>query len=278
MPNTIVFIHGMFQTPKSWDAWQQLFRSAGYETTAPAWPYHDGEPARLRGEVPPALGELRLRTVIDQYAALVRGLPEPPIAIGHSVGGLIVQELAARKLVSAGVCISSVAPNRMLAFDWSFFKNSAAIANPIAGNAPFEMTAKGFHATFANTMSEDESNEAYERTATHDSRNMLRDCMTGAGKVDLEAPHPPLLFIAGEKDQIIPPELNEKNAKAYKDTGSVVGYKEFANRGHFICGQPGWEEVAGFARQWLSASAPQGRSVAPELSASRRTGTAVSDR
>jgi pimeloyl-ACP methyl ester carboxylesterase len=247
----IVFIHGMFQNAKSWSAWQSYFQARGFATSAPSWPYHEGEPAELRRHPPEGLGGLHLQKVIGQFAELVAALPEKPVLIGHSVGGLIVQELASLSLIKAGVCISSVAPNRMLAFDWGFFKNSVAITNPIAGDAPFTMTPEGFHGSFANTLSLDASDAAYERTATHDSRNVLRDCMLEDGKVDVDLPHPPLLFIAAEKDHIIPPELNAKNAKAYSDKSSIVGFKEFPNRGHFICGEPNWEEVAAYSREWI---------------------------
>ncbi len=255
---TIVLIHGMFQNSKSWAAWQAYLEGIGFQTHAPSWPFHEGEPAELRSVVPQGLGELHLRSVISEFADLLGGFSEKPVVIGHSVGGLVVQELAALQLIRAGVCISSVAPNRMLAFDWGFFKNSMSIANPIAGNAPFYMTAEGFHDSFANTMTAEASNAAYERTATHDSRNVLRDCMMEDGKVDLQLPHVPLLFIAGEKDQIIPPELNQKNAKGYSDPNSVVSFKEFPNRGHFICGEPGWEEVVAFTGEWITSTLATG--------------------
>src|SRR6202000_2606778 len=116
-----------------------------------------------------------------------------------------------------GVAISSVAPNRMLSFDWSFFKNSATITNPLKGDAPFPMDAETFHAGFANTLSRAQSDQAWQALAVNDSRNVLRECMGDTGKIDLDAPHAPLLFIAGEKDEIIPPGLCEKNAKAYTD-------------------------------------------------------------
>ncbi len=250
----VVFIHGMFQNSKSWASWQTYFEGLGFVTSAPSWPYHEGEPAELRRNIPEGLGALHLRTLVDEFATFVRAFSEKPVVVGHSVGGLIVQELARMQLLSAGVCISSVAPNRMLAFDWGFFKNSMSIANPIAGNDPFLMTAEGFHASFANTMPVESSNAAYERTATHDSRNVLRDCMMEDGKVDLELPHPPLLFIAGEKDQIVPPELIAKNAQGYSDKNSIVSFKEFPNRAHFICGEPGWEEVAAFAGNWIQTT------------------------
>ena len=116
------------------------------------------------------------------------------------------------------------------------------------------MDEKGFHENFCNTMTMEESNLAYSEYATHDSRNVLRDCMGSSGKVDLDLPHFPLLFIGGEKDQIIPTKLNEKNAKAYTDEESITAFKEFPNRGHYICGQPGWEEVAAYTYEWLQAN------------------------
>lgn len=256
MSNTIIFIHGMFQNPKSWEKWISYFEINGYTCKAPAWPYHEGEPSQLRENIPSELGNLRLQTVIDQLIKLIEGETEKPILIGHSVGGLIVQSLINKNLGKLGVCISSVAPNRMLAFDWGLFKNAVSITNPLKGNDPYLMDAEGFHANFANTLSEAASNKAYEQYATHDSRNMLRDCMLEAGEVDMDLPHVPLLFIGGEKDEIIPPELNEKNSKAYKDEESISDFKEFPNRSHYICGEPGWEEIANHVYEWIQRHKP----------------------
>jgi pimeloyl-ACP methyl ester carboxylesterase len=252
MAESILFIHGMFQNAKSWDRWVSFFSQRGYDCIVESWPLHEGDPAQLRLSPPSGLGELHLNVVIDHFRNLIRSRVSRPIVIGHSVGGLVVQKLAADDLISAGVAIASVAPNRMLAFDWGFFKNSVAISNPLAGNEIFEMSPEGFHQSFANILGEEDSNRAYEATATHDSRNILRDCMLKPGHIDLSKPHVPLLFIAAEEDQIIPPELCQKNAKAYEDKGSISDYQDFPNRGHFICGEPGWEEVATSVANWLS--------------------------
>ncbi|QQL49433.1 alpha/beta hydrolase [Mucilaginibacter ginkgonis] len=246
----ILFIHGMFQNPKSWEKWISYFESKGYQCSAPAWPYHEGEPSQLRANPSPQLGDLHLREIVDEISFVAKGL-DNPILIGHSVGGLIVQLLISKGIGFAGVAIDSVAPNAMLAFDWGFMKNSALIANPFKGNDPFEMDADTFYASFGNAMSREESDAAFEAFATHDSRNVLRDCMGEDGQIDLDLPHAPLLFIGGEKDQIIPPELNQKNAEAYTDTNSHTFFQEFPNRGHYICGQPGWEEVADSIYNWL---------------------------
>jgi len=253
MKKTIVFIHGMFQNPKSWEKWIAYFNEKGYNCIAPAWPLHEGTPADLRNNPPAGLGDLNLQTIVDAMETVVTGLPEKPILIGHSVGGLIVQLLVQKGLAEIGVPIDSVAPNAMLAFDWGFMKNSALIANPLKGNDPFMMDLESFHGSFCNTMTSEETKLAYNQTATHDSRNVLRDCLGEAGQIDVAMPHAPLLFIGGEEDQIIPYELNRRNAEAYIDEVSIVDFKAFPNRGHWICGQPGWEEVAAYISEWLTA-------------------------
>ncbi len=246
----IVFIHGMFQNPKSWEKWVSYFSGKGYSCSAPAWPLHEGVPAELRANPPADLGDLELQTILDAMALEV-GKYDQPIVIGHSVGGLIAQLFVAKGIAGVGVAIDSVAPNAMLDFDWGFFKNSALIANPFKGNEPFYMDEAGFHGSFANSLSEEQSNAAFAEFATHDSRNVLRDCMGELGKIDVELPHAPLLLIAGEKDEIIPSTLTKKNFEAYTDENSVISFAEFENRSHYICGEPGWEEVAHYVANWL---------------------------
>jgi pimeloyl-ACP methyl ester carboxylesterase len=253
---TILFVHGMFLNPKSWEKWTDYFTDRGYHCLAPAWPFHEGEPEQLRRSVPNGVGSLALKTVVDEFTRIAGSLPEPPIVIGHSMGGLIAQLLENRGLAEAAVCISSVAPNKMLTVDWSFFKNSASIMNPLKGDDPYMMTEEAFRENFANALTESEAQEAYREYAVHESRNVMRDSMGDEGKIDLERPHFPLLFIAGDQDKIIPDKLNRKNADAYTDPSSVTDFKEFSGRGHFICGQPDWEDVADYISEWLSLRVP----------------------
>jgi len=247
---TAMFIHGMFLNPKSWTAWRGYFEQRGYDCIAPAWPLHEGDPAELREHVPAGLGDLSLDAVLEAMARAAAPHADL-VLIGHSVGGLLVQRLIARGVGRYGVPICSVAPNRMLTFDWSFLRNSAAIANPLAGDSLHRMTAEGFHKNFANTMSERDAEAAWRTYAMHESRNVLRDCLGDAGHIDLDRPHAPMLFVGAEKDEIIPPELCAKNAKAYTDPGSLCDYAEFQNRSHFICTEPDWEEVAATVANWL---------------------------
>jgi len=211
---TIVFVHGMFQNPKSWENWVRFFSERGYDCKAPAWPLHEGDPKALRHNPPVGLGELSLDEIYNSIAATVATLDQP-IVTGHSVGGLIAQKLLARGVVSGAVAISYVAPNAMLDFDWGFIKNSAIITNPFKGDEPVYMDAKTFHGAFANTLSEDQATAAFEQTATHDSRNVLRDCMGKSGRIDLARPYAPLLLIAAEEEVIIPADLCEKRSPIF---------------------------------------------------------------
>lgn len=260
MKPKIFFIHGMFLNPKSWEAWINYFENQGYECEAPAWALHQGEPAFLRNNVPGGLGNLGLDTIYQDYAALLSAEPEPPVVIGHSMGGLVMQKLAAAGSIRAGVGICSVAPNRMLAADLGFLRNSASITNPFAGDKPFEMTPELFHQNFGNTMTEADSNAAWEEYAVHESRQVLRNTMGEDGEVDTSMPHVPLLFIGAAEDQIIPSSLVRRNAHAYSDERSHSEYVEFSSRGHFICGQNGWEEVALRVANWLEAHLAPNRS------------------
>jgi pimeloyl-ACP methyl ester carboxylesterase len=251
MKNTIVLIHGMFQNPKSWQNWIDYFEAKGFDVVAPAWPFHAGEPTALRENPPAGLGELELDTIITSIETIIYDLPEKPIVIGHSVGGLITQILIKRGLTKMGVAISSVAPNAMVTFDWSFIKNAATIANPLQGNHYVPMDLATFESAFANTLPNEIVGKYYQETATHDSRVVFRDCMGSTAQIDTDQPHAPLLFIAGAEDKICPADLNEKNYKAYTDQNSVTALKEFPNRSHFICNEPGWEEVIAYIDNWI---------------------------
>src|SRR4051812_39438316 len=118
MQPTVLFIHGMFLTGKCWENWTTLFERRGFECVSPSWPLHQDEPSVLRTTIPAGLGELGLAELIETFADTASTLPAKPVLVGHSIGGLIAQQLVARGLATAAVCIGSVAPNAMLSFDW----------------------------------------------------------------------------------------------------------------------------------------------------------------
>jgi len=257
MAKRVVFIHGMFENSRSWGLWMQWFAERGYDCHAPDWPLHEGNPEELRRNPPAALGKLRLEDVISQMTGEAQRHKDP-ILIGHSLGGWVVQRLVAAGVGSMGVPICSVPPNHLLAAEWGRLGHLADITNPQRGDARAPMDAETFHKTFANTMPRAASDAAFERYAMDESRNVLRDVLGGEGSVDPEAQRAPLLFVAAERDAVIPPWLCRKNADLYGEAGRVADYREFAGRGHFIGGEPGWEEVAAFVLAWIERNAHSG--------------------
>lgn len=251
---TIIFIHGMYMNAKSWENWVTYFENLGYKCEVPSWPFHDGEPAELRENIPEGLGQLKLQEVVDFYADYIQGLllTDKLVLIGHSMGGLAAQILVQRELASAAVCISSAPPKGISSLNFHFLRSNFPHINPLKGDAPCVMTVPRFHYTFCNTMSMEDTQVSYDRYVVHESRNVPRGGTTSSAQVDFKRPHAPLLFIAGEKDHLIPAALNTKNAKKYTDKQSVVEFKEFKGRTHFICGQDGWQEVVSYANQWLT--------------------------
>ncbi|MBO9611325.1 MAG: alpha/beta hydrolase [Dyadobacter sp.] len=248
---TIVFAHGLFVTAKSWADWVTFFQAKGYTCYAPANPCHDGTPQQMWENTPEGLGNVTFEDVVEKLAGFIDTLPEKPIVIGHSLGGLSVQKLVEMGKAAAGVCIDGAAPAGIIPTQWSFLKSNLPVLNPFKGDSVFFPTKKWFHYTFGNTLSREESDKAFDELVVPESRNIPRGTTKSFAKINFDKPHVPLLFIAGEKDHIIPKSLNEKNFKAYNDKGSKREFKVFENRGHFICGDKNWQQVATYVNHWI---------------------------
>ncbi|MCB9235544.1 MAG: alpha/beta hydrolase [Bacteroidia bacterium] len=248
---TIVFIHGLFQNPKSWEKWMAHFEGLGYTCYAPAYPFHSGEPADLRKNIDPGLGKLTFTQVLDTLIKFIDGLPEKPIVIGHSMGGLFVQKLLNMDKVAAAVAIDAAPPKGIFTAKWSFLKPNLATVNPFKGDSPFMPSLKWFKFAFLNDLNDADARKVVDEYCVPESRNIPRSSTTKAGAIDFKKPHNPLLIIAGGNDNIIPHSLNEKNFKAYKDPNSKREFKIFPGRTHYICGQPNWKEVADFIAEWI---------------------------
>jgi pimeloyl-ACP methyl ester carboxylesterase len=250
--NTLVFIHGLFMNPASWASWIKFYEAKGYTCYAPPYPYHEGNPAYLRNNIDPNLGKLTFAQVVESLSVFIDKLPEKPILIGHSMGGLAVQKLLSLNKGAAGICIDPAPPKGIFSFKWSFLKANLPTINPLKGNSVCLPTLKWFHYAFCNTMTIEETQIEYNKFVVPESRNIPRSSTKNDGKIDFKKPHNPLLIIAGEKDTIIPASLNKKNFEAYTDKNSKTDFKEFAGRTHYICGQQNWEEVADYISEWIT--------------------------
>lgn len=249
--SSLVFIHGMYMNGRGWAPWIELASARGYTCHAPSWPYHGDEPATLRANIDPRLGSLTFGAIIDDLRRFLDALPERPVLIGHSIGGLAVQKLVNAGCAVAGVAISSAPPQGMRSLDPHFLRANFPHINPLAGNRPVEMSPKRFHYTFCNTMSRVASDEAYESYVVPESRNVPRSALTRQAHIDFGADHAPLLFIGGDQDHLTPLSLVKRNAGAYAPSGGTVDFEQFAHRSHLICNQDDWESVAELALDWL---------------------------
>lgn len=252
---TIVFITGAFVTHLGWEPWKAFFESKGYTTLAPPWPFKEESPVELRARHPdgnPGLANLTLDEVVDHYAAIVRDQPEKPIVIGHSLGGLIAQIIVNREPVAAGVAIHPVSPQGIIPYEFSFLKASfKALGLFTDQSETYLMSFEDWQYAFVNEMTLEEQQAAYEANTIPESKSVTRGGLTSAAHIDFEKPHPPLLITSGSLDHIIPAHLNKRNFEAYAQNGSVLRYKEFEGRNHFVLGQPTWPEDAEYILDWL---------------------------
>lgn len=254
-PDTIVLIHGLWMTPRSWEHWIDFYEAQGFRVLAPTYPGMEGEVEALRADASP-IAALDVEKVVDHLDAIVRALPTPPILVGHSFGGTLVQLLLDRGLGAAGVVIDSAPVKGVYRVPLSQIRSTFPVLKRLGNRrraVPF--THAQFHYAFTNALSDEESRAAYERYAVAAPGRIVFAGATvnfdrhTAARVDFhKADRAPLFFIAGEKDHIMPPSVNRANARKYK-TGTIA-YREFPGRDHFIAGEAGWEEVAAVALDW----------------------------
>jgi len=258
---TIVLVHGLWLTPRSWEGWIDRYQKAGYNVLAPSWPGLEGEVEAIRKN-PSALKGLKLKTVVDHYDRIIRNLDS--IIIGHSFGGLIVQMLVDRGLGSAGILIDSAQTAGVLVLPFSTIRATLPIlGNPFSYHRTTSLSPKQFNYAFTNELSPGDSQKVYDRYSIPAANTILWDGAlallnpNAASKVDYSRTNrAPLLFIAGSNDHLVPPAINKANMRKYvKNSPAVTDYREFPNRTHHTVGQKGWEEVADFAIQWAHNNA-----------------------
>ncbi|RYD47356.1 MAG: alpha/beta hydrolase [Verrucomicrobiaceae bacterium] len=259
---TILLIHGLWVTPRSWENFQRHYESLGYKVVAPAWPGITGEVEEMRRD-PSGFNNIGIQEVLEHYTRIIAELPEKPIIIGHSYGGLITQLLIDRGLGSAGVAIDSVPAKGIVLLPLSTVEAlTPALANPFNIGGTYLFPFARWWRVFANSLTETEARAAYDRYAIAAPelaifQAALSNFTPGSlAHIDFNNPsRPPLLFIGGGKDVIMPASLSRKNFRKYRNSPAVTEYKEFPGRSHFIIGEKGWEEVADHALSWAEQHA-----------------------
>ena len=254
---TIVFIHGLWIHTSSWQPWMDFFKQQGYEVLNPGWPGDSATVAECRNN-PDPIANRGVTEIADSYAKVIATLAEPPILIGHSFGGLLVQVLLGRGIAAAGIAIDP-APLKGV---WQLPPSVLKASFPVLGN-PFNLTkAKSltfeqFNYGFSNAVPEKEARELYEKwTIPAPCRPLFQAAIaTFAGsetKVNTDnTTRGPLLITGGEKDNIAPPILGQASAAKY-NKAVVTDFKLFEGRGHSLIVDHGWKDVAQYSLEWLN--------------------------
>jgi non-heme chloroperoxidase len=247
----VVFIHGLWLLPSSWDHWAKLFEAAGFTALTPGWP-DDPETVAAANADPSVFAKKGIGDVADHYATVIRGLDVKPAIIGHSFGGLLAQILAGRGLSVATVAVDAAPFQGVLPLPFSALKSAwPVLGNPANRNRAVPLTFEQFRYAFANAVSEAEASQLYDDYAVPAAgRPLFQDATANfdpwtEAKVDTKNPdRGPLLLISGEKDHTVPWAIVNASYKKQKRNEGVTEIVEMKNRGHALTIDSGWREVA----------------------------------
>ena len=247
----VVFIHGLWLLPSSWDRWATVFEQAGYAPVTPGWPDDPATVAEAKAH-PEVFAHKTVGQVADSYAEVIGKLKKKPAVLGHSFGGLLTQMMAGRGLSAASVAIDPAPFRGVLPLPFSALKSaSPVLGNPANRNRAIPLTFEQFHYAFANAVSEEEAKELYDTFAVPASGAPLFQAAAAnlnpwtEAKVDTKNPERgPLLIVSGEKDHVVPWAIANASYKQQKRNQGVTEIVEMKNRGHALVIDNGWREVA----------------------------------
>jgi non-heme chloroperoxidase len=259
----VVFIHGLWLLPSSWDRWAEAFEEAGFTALTPGWP-DDPETVEEANAHPEVFAGKGIEEVADHYAGVIRSLSRKPAVIGHSFGGLLTQILAGRGLSAASVAIDPAPFRGVLPLPISSLKSAfPVLGNPANIKRAVPLTYDQFRYGFANAVSEEEAKSLYEEFAVPAAGKPLFQAATAnlnpwtEAKVDNENPERgPLLIISGEHDHTVPWAIANAEYKRQAHNPGVTEITEMKGRGHALTIDSGWREVCdtalAFVRRFVS--------------------------
>jgi non-heme chloroperoxidase len=247
----VVFVHGLWLLPSSWDRWRTLFEEAGYSTLAPGWP-DDPETVAEANRNPKVFAGKSIKDVADHFDDVIRQLTRRPAIVGHSFGGLLTQILAGRGLSAASVAIDPAPFRGVLPLPISALRSSSPVlTNPLNYNRAVPLTYEQFRYAFANAVSEEEARELYDTFAVPAPGEPLFQAATAnlnpwtEAKVDSKNPERgPLLILDGELDHTVPWAIANASYNRQKRNTGVTEIAKVMGRGHALTIDSGWRDVA----------------------------------
>lgn len=255
----VVFIHGLWLHSTSWRNWIERFRKAGYEPLAPEWPGVPGTVLATRRDPQNQVG-VGLAEIAAAHADVIRGLDTPPVLIGHSVGGLIAQQLLGEGLAAAAVAICPGQIKGVKAIGPAQLKSTYAILrNPANAKRAVSLNQAQFRYGFANTVSRKESEDLFAAWTIPSSARPL--FQLALGNLTRNSPaevatgnqsRGPLLLLSAKQDHTVPDVLTRATLKRYRNSRATTDYRCFEDRGHSLTVDSGWPEIAESALLWLA--------------------------
>jgi len=247
----VVFVHGLWLLPSSWDRWAALFEENGYAALTPGWP-DDPDTVDEAKAHPEVFAGKSIGQVADHFETIISGLDRKPAVVGHSFGGLLTQILAGRGLAAVSVAIDPAPFRGVLPLPISSLKSAfPVLGNPANRNRAVPLTYDQFRYGFANAVSEEEAKQLYETYSVPASGKPLFQAATAnlnpwtEAKVDIDDPERgPLLIISGERDNTVPQAIANASYKQQQGNPGVTELIEIKNRGHALTIDSGWREVA----------------------------------
>ena len=254
----VVFIHGLWLLPSSWDNWADLFKEAGYAPLTPDWPDDPATVADARAN-PDVLAKKTLEQVADHTTEIINALDKKPVIMGHSTGGLVAQMLAGRGLSAATVAIDPGVFRGVLPLPASVLKGVGPfLVDPRTRSRAITLTLDQFKYGWANALDEQETKELYDTYHVAGSGIALAQMGNAnlnpwtESKVDTKNPdRGPLLIIDGEKDHPVPWAIANATYKRQRRNPGVTEIVKMPNRGHALTIDHGWREVAETALEFV---------------------------
>jgi pimeloyl-ACP methyl ester carboxylesterase len=250
---TIVFVHGAWVTPACWSSMKGYFEERGYTCHTPHWPHVDRPVAELNRSMNPAFAKTTVMSLVDHYASFIRALPEPPIVIGHSFGGLIVQLLVDRGLGARGVAIDPGNPSGVLPSLSAILAAAPVLLTWNGWNKVCKISFDSFRKTFANTLPQAEMRPTYDAQIIPAPGRIYFEAAFGVG-TNLNWKNPdrrPLLLISATKDKTASPSMIKAMYRRHKESPVAVDFHSFPNRSHWLIAEGGWQEIAQDIWKWV---------------------------